>query len=171
MIIWHQLSHLSHQCMGILILKNHACNLLCAYRCDTYVHHHQKQHITSCLYLYTYSFCSSFIYLSIPIRYVVDSVMTLLLQLDGEKAVTSIAPSWRVSLSHTAHKVRMDDGEIIKLINIKSWPQSQLLYVLYREFSYHDTWFLLCSGLSGPLSDTCPDNWNHPDNENGSTST
>ena len=85
-----------------------------------YVHYHQKQHITSCLYLYTYSFCSSFIYLSIPIRYVVDSVMTLLLQLDGEKAVTSIAPSWRVSLSHTAHKVRMDDGEIIKLINIKS---------------------------------------------------
>ena len=50
---------------------------------------------------------------SIPIRCVIDSVVTLLLQLDGEEAVTALHTIMEcVSLCVTAHEEGMEDGEI-----------------------------------------------------------
>ena len=61
---------------------------------------------------------------SIPIRSVVDSVVTLLLQLDGEEAVTALHTIMEcVPLCVTAHEEGMEDGEI----SSTAIAQSQLL--------------------------------------------
>ena len=50
---------------------------------------------------------------SIPIRCVVDSVVTLLLQLDSEEAITALHTIMeRVPMCVTAHEEGMEDGKI-----------------------------------------------------------
>ena len=54
---------------------------------------------------------------SIPIRCVVDSVVTLLLQLDGEEAVTALHTIMEcVPLCVTAHEEGMEDGKMMECL-------------------------------------------------------